>query len=67
MIVTEEIFTCTMDAWMADVRTAALKLFRDGCAHDHCLNVAMKVVEARDVHKARTAQELGAGPRRILS
>lgn len=48
-------FENTVNAWTDDVRKTALRLFDEGIPHDYCVNIAMKLVEGRDIAKARAA------------
>ncbi len=59
----EDQFANVMDRWMAEVRTEAIRLFRDAVPVDRCIPIAISIVDARDVGRARVQQQLVVTPR----
>lgn len=63
-----ETFIAVVDEYLEHVRTEATKLYDDGCAHDRCVPIALGIVDAKDIKKARALQSIvlpaaGAVPR----
>lgn len=56
-----------LDAFFSDIQAEALRLFDSGVPLEMCVNLAMKIVEARDVAKIRTAQQFSVAPGTRLS
>ncbi|OLB84965.1 MAG: hypothetical protein AUI15_33890 [Actinobacteria bacterium 13_2_20CM_2_66_6] len=51
-------FITVVDEYLEHVRTEATKLYDDGCAHDRCVPIALGIVDAKDIKKARTLQQI---------
>jgi hypothetical protein len=53
---TEEEFAALLDGWLANVRTEARRLFANGVAHEKCTQIAITIVDGRDLRRLRERQ-----------
>lgn len=58
MQITEAMFIEQTKQYLSDIANEAIVQFRGGAAHDHCLKLAIDIVEARDLAKLRAKQRL---------
>jgi hypothetical protein len=64
-MVTERTFIESVSKWARDVETEALRLYQDGCAPEGCIRIAITVVEAKDMKRARVMGAIVA-PRGLI-
>jgi hypothetical protein len=56
--VTPEVFVATLDAWLADFRSEALRLFDVGVPTDRLMSIALAIADAKAIERGRKRPDL---------
>lgn len=61
-MISEREFVATVDEWATKVKAESLRLLRDDVAAESCVRLAISIVEAKDIQRAKTAAALLGSP-----